>query len=109
MTVQLRLQLIEGCLDVPLCARILVDLGDPLFKIYARLDCAEYFVACAEDAVEQAKFLGQQLEYTLVGSIRPIEEVYDDDVVMLLPVAMTASDTLLDPLRVPREVEVDDE
>ena len=42
-----------------------------------------------------------------VGLIAVVKEV-DDDHVMLLTVAVTAADALFDPLRVPRQVIVDD-
>ena len=44
----------------------------------------------------------------LVGGIAGVDEVDDDDIV-LLAVAVAASDSLFDSLRVPREVEVDEE
>ena len=69
---------------------------------------AEHFVGSAEDAVEQAELLGQQLKHAAVGLVALVQEVDDDDVV-LLPVAMAAADALLDPLRVPGQIVVDDQ
>ena len=69
---------------------------------------AQHLVACAEHAAEQLELLGEQLVDALVGSVLLVEEVDDDDVV-LLAVAVTAADALLDPLRVPGQVVVDDQ
>ena len=49
----------------------------------------------------------QQLIDTGVGFVAAIDEV-DYDHVKLLPVTMAAADALLDPLGVPRQIEVDD-
>lgn len=54
------------------------------------------------------ELLGEKLEHPLVGGVVPIDEVHDDDIV-LLAIAMTPADALLDAPRVPREIEVDDQ
>ena len=69
---------------------------------------AEHLVGGAEDAVEEAELLAQQLEYAPIGLVALVQEVDDDDVV-LLPVAVAAADALLDALRVPGQVVVDDQ
>jgi hypothetical protein len=82
--------------------------GDPHLEIDAALDRAEHVVARAEDALEQVELLVEQLEDALVGLVLPVEEVHDEDV-GLLAVAVAAADALLDALRVPRQVVVDDD
>ena len=77
-------------------------------KSTPRFDGAEHLVAGAEHALEELELLGEQLEDALVGLVLPVEEVDDDDVV-LLAVAVAAADALLDALRVPRQVVVDDQ
>ena len=69
---------------------------------------AEHFVGGAEDAVEEAELLAQQLEHAAVGLVALVQEV-DDDHVVLLAVAVAAADALLDALRVPGQVVVDDQ
>ena len=92
----------------PRRAAFLVDGEDALLEIHAGFDGAEHFVGCTEDAVEEAEFLAQQFENTAVGLVAFVQEVDDDDIV-LLPVAMAAADALLDALRVPGQVVVDDQ
>ena len=70
-------------------------------------DGAEHLVAGAEHALEQAELLGEELEDALVGGVALVREVHDDDVV-LLAVAVDTADALLDALRVPGQVVVDD-
>ena len=71
-----------------------------LFEIDPRFDCAEHFVRRTKYAAKQVKFLGQQLQYATVSFVPFVQEVNDDHV-MFLTVAMAASDTLLNSLRVP--------
>src|SRR6266567_5168711 len=61
LLLQLGLEGIERRIDLGLGARILDDFQDALLDVNAALDRAEYFVAGAEDALEQPKFLAQQL------------------------------------------------
>ena len=102
---QFQLQLVERRLDLLGRAAALVNGGDPLLEIDARLDGPQHFVAGPEDALEERELLGQQLEDALVGLVLPVEEI-DDDHVVLLPVTVAAADALLDALRVPGEVVV---
>ena len=53
-------------------------------------------------------FLVEELVDPGVGLVVPVEEV-DDHYIVLLTVAVAATDPLLDPLRVPGQVEVDDQ
>ena len=105
---QLPLELVELELDLLRGAALLVDGGDALLEVHAGLDRAEHFVAGAEDAVEQPELLVEQLVDALVGGVVLVEEV-DDHHVEFLAVAVAAADALLDALRVPGQVVVDDE
>ena len=78
----------------------MVDVIDTLFEVHAAFDGAEHFVARAENTFEQLKLFRQQLVNAPVRGVLAVEEVHYHDVV-LLPVAMAATDTLLDALRIP--------
>ena len=87
-------------------AALLVDGGDALLEVDARLDGAEHLVAGAEHAVEEPELLVEELVDALVGGVLLVEEVDHHDV-ELLTVAVATPDALLDALRVPRQVVVD--
>jgi hypothetical protein len=57
---------------------------------------------------EEAELFGEQLQHAAVGGVALVEEV-DHHHVVLLAVAMTAADALLDALRVPGQVVVEDQ
>ena len=103
---QFPLQLVKLKLDLLRRAALLVDGGDALLEVHARFHRAEHFVAGAEDAVEQAELLIEQLVDALVGGVLLVEEV-DHHHVELLTVAVAAADALLDALGVPGQVVVD--
>ncbi len=105
---ELALELVELALDLFGGAARLVDRRDAFLEVYAGLDRAEYLVAGAEHAVEEPELLVEELVDALVGGVGTVQEVHDDDV-ELLPVAVAAADTLLDPLGVPGQVVVDDQ
>ena len=105
---QFVLELVELELDLLRRAALLVDGGDALLEVHAGLDGPEHFVAGAEDAVEEAELLVEQLVDALVGGVLLVEEV-DHHHVELLAVAVAAADALLDALRVPGQVVVDDQ
>src|SRR5262249_17689202 len=98
---------VEGGINLFRRATPLVDLGDSFLEINTRLDCTEDLVARAEDALEELEFLRKQLEDTLIGLILQVEEI-DHDHVVSLAIAVAASDSLLNPLWVPRQIVVDD-
>ncbi len=102
------LKLLEGGVDLVGRAALLVDGENAPLEIDTGLDAAQHFVGGTEDAVEEVELLGEQLVDAAVGLVALVEEVDDDDVV-LLPVAVAAADALLDALRVPRQVVVDDQ
>jgi hypothetical protein len=89
-------------------ARALHDLEDAALDIDAALDDAEHLVARAEHALEQVELEVEKLVNALLGVVLEIEEV-DDGHVDLLAVAVAAPDALLDALRVPGQVEIDDQ
>ena len=102
------LELVELELNLLRRAALLVDADDALLEIDAGLDGAEHLVAGAEDAVEEPELLVEKLVDPLVGGVALVEEVDDDDV-ELLAVAVAAADALLDALRIPGQVVVDDQ
>src|SRR5437899_11478903 len=76
---QLQLQLIECSLDLFVLSAALVDVVDALLEIDARLDCSQYFIACAEDAFEEMELFREQFVNTFVCAFLPIEEIdYDN-------------------------------
>ncbi len=103
---QIGLQLVEGGRDLAGGAALLVDAGDAALDVHAGLQRAEHLVARAEDAGEEPELLVQQLEDAPVGLVAAVDEVEHDHVVALA-IAVAAADTLLHPLRVPRQVVVD--
>ncbi len=106
--VHLRLQGLEGGVDLLRGPALLVDREDALFEVHAGFDRAQHLVGGAEHAAEQVELLLQQLQNAAVGLVALIEEV-DDHHVVLLAVAMAAADALFDALRVPGQVVVDDQ
>ena len=108
LLVHLRLQRAERGVDLLGRAALLVDGEDALLEVHAGLDGAQHLVRGAEDAVEEAELLAEQLEHAPVGLVALVQEV-DDDHVVLLAVAVAAADALLDALRVPGQVVVDDQ
>ena len=66
---QLALELVELELDLLRRAALLVDGGDALLEVHAGLDRAQHLVAGAEDAVEEAELLVEQLVHPLVGGV----------------------------------------
>ena len=83
------------------------DVTDSLLEVEAILDRTEHLVAGAEHTREQLELVRQQLQDALFRDVSLVTEVHDDDVV-LLPEAVHAADALLDALRVPRQVIVDE-
>ena len=84
----------------------MVDVGNALLEIHARPNGAQHLITRAEHAFEQLKLLGQQFIDAFVGFILSVQEIHHH-YVMLLSVAMTAADALLDALRVPGQIVVD--
>ena len=97
---QLPLELVELELNLLWCAALLVNSGDAFFKIDSRLYCPQHLIAGAKYTAEETKLLSQQFVHPLVGGVVFVEEVHHH-YVELLPIAMTAADTLLDTLGVP--------
>lgn len=108
LLVELRLQAVERGLDLHGGAARSVDLGNTTLDVDPGLQGTEDLVASSEDTAEETQLLGEELEHTLVRGVAAVEEIHDDHVV-LLSVAMAATDPLLDALRVPRQVVVHDE
>jgi len=98
---------VEGGLNFLYRAAILINPGDSFLKIHTGFETAQHLVAGSEDTVKELEFLGKQLIDALVGGVALIQEI-DNDNVMLLTVPMAAPNALLDPLRIPGEIIVDD-
>ena len=94
------LQSIERGIDLFWGAATLVDILDAFLEVHARLDSAQYLITCTEDTLEQREFLRQKFKDSLVGGVLLVEEV-DHDHVVLLPIAMTAANALLNALGIP--------
>ena len=86
----------------------LVDRENPLLEVHARFDGAEDFIRCAKDAIEEVELFRQQFQDPAVGGIALVQEINDDHV-MLLAVAVATAYALLDALRVPGQIVVDDQ
>lgn len=100
-----RFQSIELKFDLLWRAPLLDDLKNLLLEVDAAGKRAQDFVTGAEDAFEEVELLAQQLVNSLLGLVLQIEHVDHGDV-DLLAVAMATSNPLLDPLRVPGQIEV---
>src|SRR6185369_242227 len=81
----------------------LINVGYALLEIYAGTNRAEDFITRTKHALEKLKLLRKQFIDSLVSFVLSIQEV-DDHYVVLLSVAMTTANALLDPLRIPRQV-----
>lgn len=106
LILQIGLELFKGIVYLGLRAALLIDLPDTPFKIDG-VCLTENVVGCAEDVVKQMELILQQIENADVGIIALINEIDNDDVAFL-PVTVTAAYSLLDPLRIPRQVIIDD-
>ncbi len=98
---EFKLKLVEGGFDFLVFPAALVDGGNALFKIDAAFNRTEDFVAGAKDAFEELELFGEQFIDAPVGFVLAVEEV-DHDHVVLLAVAVAASNALFNPLGVPR-------
>ncbi len=107
LRIQFGLEGVESGLDFLGCPALLIDLGYPALNVYAGFKSAKHLVAGTENAVEQAELFAEQLEDPLVSLVTAVEEIDDHDVVFLA-VAVAAADALLDALRIPRQIVVDD-
>ena len=105
---KIQLQLFEAGPDGVRIAAGLVDGHDATLEIHTRADGAQHLVAGPEHPFEQLELLRQQIVDAAVGLVAAIDEV-DHHHVVLLPVAMATADALLDALRIPRQIVVDDQ
>ena len=108
LLIELGLQLGKGGVDLVGGPAALINREDAILEINARLDRAEHIVRRAKHSAEERKLLSQQFEHSLVGLIPFVQKV-DHDNVVLLAVAVAAADSLLNTLRVPRQVVVHDQ
>src|SRR5208282_2829106 len=83
----------------------LVNRKHSLLEIHARFDTAQHFVGSPKNPAEEIELVLKQFVNSPVGLIPFVEEV-DDHYIVFLAVTMAATDTLLDPLRIPRKIVV---
>ena len=87
---------------------MLIDAGNSFFEIDARADGAKNLVAGAENTFKKMELLSKELVNSLISCVLFIEKIHHNHIV-LLPVAVAATDALLDALGIPREIVVDDQ
>ena len=103
LSLQLELKLIELHFNLIGIPTVLINVSDALLEIDAGFDGAKNLIADTEHTGKKLKFFRQQLEYTLIGSVLAVDEI-DHHNVMLLAISMAAPDSLLNSLRVPGQV-----
>ena len=108
LALQLLLELVELEADLLRSPAPLVNVENALLEVDAGLDGTQHLLARAEDALEELELLGKKQIDADVGGVSLVEEVDHDDI-ELLAVAVAAADALLDPLRVPGQIVVDDQ
>ena len=106
--VQLGLEGVERGLYLCVRAAGLVHVGNAALDVHAGFQCPENLVRRAKDTVKEPELLTEEFVHALVGLVAAVQEV-DHDHVVLLAVPMAAADALLDPLGIPRQIEVDDQ
>ncbi len=106
----------DGCLSMNVKhSSALIDLKEVSIvgdsgkqKMVLSLECSdpnahaggsENLVACTEHSIEKLELLVEEFVDSLIGGVFPVQEIHNDHV-ELLPVAVTASDALLDALRI---------
>ena len=102
-----RLQTAEGCINLLLTAALLINLPDAALNVYI-VSLAQYLVACPKHIVEELELVVEQFKHSHICIIPDIDEV-DHHNIEFLSVSMASSDALLDALRVPAQVEIDDQ
>ena len=105
--IQFALKRVKRLVDLALGPAGLIDVADASLEIAPVIERAEDFIGLAEEAVEQTELLVKELEQPRVRGVFAVQKV-DDDHVELLAVAVAAADALLDLLRVPWQIVVDD-
>src|SRR5207248_1747888 len=90
LLLELALEGDEGGVDLGGAAAGLVNLGDAALEVDAALQRAQHLVRGAEDALEEAELLREQLEDALVSGVGAVEEV-DHDHIVRLAVAVAAA------------------
>jgi len=103
---KLQLKLLKGGVDLLGFTAGLVYLFDAALQIDTALNGAKHFVGCTEDTVKQIEFLIQQLVNPAIRLVAQVDEVEHHHIV-LLPVAMAATNALFDALGIPGQVVVD--
>ena len=100
---QVPLQGVEVEFDLLRCPAILINVRDTFFKIHAGLDGAKDFVTRSKNSAEKLEFVTEELIDPLVGSVVFVQEIHHDHIVFLA-VAVTATNALLNTLRIPRQI-----
>ena len=86
----------------------LINRQNALLKIQATVHAAQDLIGRAKHTIKQLELVRQQFQHPLIGMVAGIDEV-DHHHIMLLPVAMTTANPLLNALRVPGQIVVDDQ
>ena len=107
ITFKVLLELVELKTDLLGCAALLIDRDNALLEVDARLNRSKYLIAGAENSIEEFEFFIQELIDPNVCGVGLVQKVHNHHI-ELLPVAMAPANALLDTLRVPRKVIVDD-
>src|SRR5690606_10716994 len=99
---------VERVVDLFVGSAVGVDLGDLCLEICPGDDSAQYFVTRPEDPLEQPDLVLEKVIDSAIGHTAPVDEIADDHIELLAD-PMASADSLLDPLRVPWQVVVDDQ
>src|SRR5215813_9194440 len=94
---------VEVKLDLFGCPAGLVYACNTFFKVHTGFNAAKYFITRPEYTAEKLKLVLKQRIDPLVGGVALVEEIHHHNIVFLA-VAMAPADSLLDALRVPRQI-----
>ena len=86
---------------------MLIDLPDARLNVDV-VSLAKHFVAGAKHVIEQFEFSGKQVKNANIGIVAGVQEI-DHNHIIFLTITMAAANALLDTLRVPRKVIIDDQ
>jgi hypothetical protein len=101
------LELVELEFDLFGGAALLVDRNDALLKVHAGFDGTDDLITGSEHSIEELELLRKKLVHTYIRGVCLIEEV-DDDYIVFLSVTVASSNALLNTLRIPGHVVVND-
>jgi len=79
------------------------DFSNPMFKLFAVSNFPQRGIAAAQYPIEDFQLVGEQFPQALLRLIISIEEVHNHHVIPLFA-TVTTTDSLLNALRIPRQV-----